>query len=202
MSPTLKAVAVPVLDLKAQYQMIRDQIEPVVRDLFESQNFVMGPKVASLEAELAKLCGVAHGIGCASGTDALLLPLMAVDIGHGDEVITTPYSFFATAGSIWRTGAKPVFVDIESDSYNIDPAQIEAAITPRTPRSSRSTSTVRWPTWARSIKSPRSTISSSWKTRLKQSVPATMNIRREVSVMSGRSVSIRPRTWEALATAA
>ena len=132
MSPTLKAVAVPVLDLKAQYQMIRDEIEPVVRDLFESQNFVMGPKVAALEAELAKLCGVAHGIGCASGTDALLLPLMAVDIGHGDEVITTPYSFFATAGSIWRTGAKPVFVDIESDSYNIDPAQIEAAITPRT----------------------------------------------------------------------
>ena len=122
----------PVLDLKAQYQTIRDEIEPVVRDLFESQMFVMGPKVASLEAELAKLCGVAHGIGCASGTDALLLPLMAVDIGPGDEVITTPYSFFATAGSIWRTGAKPVFVDIESDTYNIDPAQIEAAITPRT----------------------------------------------------------------------
>jgi dTDP-4-amino-4,6-dideoxygalactose transaminase len=132
MSLTLKAVAVPVLDLKAQYQMIRDEIEPVIRDLFESQMFVMGPKVASLEAELARLCGVAHGIGCASGTDALLLPLMAIDIGHGDEVITTPYSFFATAGSVWRTGAKPVFVDIESDSYNIDPAQIEAAITPRT----------------------------------------------------------------------
>jgi dTDP-4-amino-4,6-dideoxygalactose transaminase len=132
MSVSLKAVAVPVLDLKAQYQTIRDEIEPVVRDLFESQMFVMGPKVASLEAELAKLCGVAHGIGCASGTDALLLPLMAIDIAHGDEVITTPYSFFATAGTIWRTGAKPVFVDIESDSYNIDPAQIEAAITPRT----------------------------------------------------------------------
>jgi dTDP-4-amino-4,6-dideoxygalactose transaminase len=131
-SVTLKAVAVPVLDLKAQYQTIRDEIEPVVLGLFESQMFVMGPEVAALEAELAKLCGVARGIGCASGTDALLLPLMAADIGPGDEVITTPYSFFATAGSIWRTGAKPVFVDIEPDTYNIDPAQIEAAVTSRT----------------------------------------------------------------------
>ncbi len=132
MSVTLKPVAVPVLDLKAQYQTIRDEIEPVVLALFESQMFVMGPEVAALEAELAKLCGVARGIGCASGTDALLLPLMAANIRHGDEVITTPYSFFATAGSIWRTGARPVFVDIEPDTYNIDPAQIEAAITPRT----------------------------------------------------------------------
>ena len=132
MSVTLKAVAVPVLDLKAQYQTIRDEIEPVVRELLESQMFVMGPTVAALEVELAKLCGVARGIGCASGTDALLLPLMAIEIGPGDEVITTPYSFFATAGSIWRTGARPVFVDIEPDTYNIDPAQIEAAITPRT----------------------------------------------------------------------
>jgi dTDP-4-amino-4,6-dideoxygalactose transaminase len=132
MSVTLKAVAVPVLDLRAQYQTIRDEIEPVVERLFESQMFVMGPEVAALEVELARLCGVARGIGCASGTDALLLPLMAIEIGPGDEVITTPYSFFATAGSIWRTGAKPVFVDIEPQSYNIDPEQIEAAITPRT----------------------------------------------------------------------
>ena len=132
MSVPLKPVAVPVLDLKAQYQTIRDEIEPVVRRLFESQMFVMGPEVAELEAELADCRGVARGIGCASGTDALLLPLMAAGIGPGDEVITTPYSFFATAGSIWRTGARPVFVDIEPDTYNIDPAQIEAAITPRT----------------------------------------------------------------------
>jgi dTDP-4-amino-4,6-dideoxygalactose transaminase len=132
MSVVKKPVTVPVLDLRAQYQTIRDEIEPVVHALFESQMFVLGPEVAELEVELARLCGVARGIGCASGTDALLLPLMAIGIGLGDEVITTPYSFFATAGSIWRTGAKPVFVDIEPDTYNIDPKQIEAAITPRT----------------------------------------------------------------------
>ncbi len=125
-------VAVPALNLKAQYQAIRDEIEPIMLGLFESQMFVMGPEVEKLEAELAEYCGVARGIGCASGTDALLLPLMARGIGPGDEVITSPYTFFATAGSIWRTGAKPVFVDIESESYNIDPTRIEAAITPRT----------------------------------------------------------------------
>src|SRR5271156_3698600 len=132
MTVPLQSLAVPALNLKAQYQTIRDEIEPVVLRLFESQMFVMGPEVEKLEAELAEYCGVARGIGCASGTDALLLPLMARGIGAGDEVITTPYTFFATAGSIWRTGARPVFVDIEPDTYNIDPTRIEAAITPRT----------------------------------------------------------------------
>jgi dTDP-4-amino-4,6-dideoxygalactose transaminase len=125
-------VSVPALNLKAQYQSIRAEIEPVVREVLESQMFVLGPEVARLEAEVAGYCGAACGIGCASGSDALLLPLLAIDIGPGDEVITSPYTFFATAGSIWRTGAKPVFVDIEPDTYNIDPARIEAAITPRT----------------------------------------------------------------------
>ena len=125
-------ISVPALNLKAQYQSIRDEIEPVVRETLESQMFVLGPEVTRLEAEVADYCGAASGIGCASGSDALLLPLLAVDIGPGDEVITTPYTFFATAGSIWRTGAKPVFVDIEPDTFNIDPARIEAAITPRT----------------------------------------------------------------------
>ena len=125
-------VSVPALNLKAQYQSIRDEIEPVVREILESQMFVLGPEVTRLEAEVADYCGAASGIGCASGSDALLLPLLAIDIGPGDEVITTPYTFFATAGSIWRTGAKPVFVDIEPDTYNIDPARIEAAITRRT----------------------------------------------------------------------
>jgi dTDP-4-amino-4,6-dideoxygalactose transaminase len=132
MTVPAKSVAVPALNLKAQYESIRDEIEPMILGLFESQMFVMGPEVEKLEAELAEYCGVARGIGCASGTDALLLPLMARGIGPGDEVITSPYTFFATAGSIWRTGARPVFVDIEPDTYNIDPAQIEAAITPRT----------------------------------------------------------------------
>ncbi|MBV8130023.1 MAG: DegT/DnrJ/EryC1/StrS family aminotransferase [Planctomycetaceae bacterium] len=125
-------VSVPALNLKAQYQSIRDEIEPVVRGILESQMFVLGPEVTRLEAEVANYCGAASGIGCASGSDALLLPLLAIDIGPGDEVITTPYTFFATAGSIWRTGAKPVFVDIEPDTFNIDPVRIEAAITPRT----------------------------------------------------------------------
>ncbi len=125
-------VSVPALNLKAQYQSIRDEIEPVVHEILESQMFVLGPEVTRLEVELADYCGAASGIGCASGSDALLLPLLAIDVGPADEVITTPYTFFATAGSIWRTGAKPVFVDIEPDTFNIDPARIEAAITPRT----------------------------------------------------------------------
>jgi dTDP-4-amino-4,6-dideoxygalactose transaminase len=132
MSVPPKCVAVPALDLKSQYQGIRDEIDAAVRRVIESQMFVQGPEVAQLEAELAEYCGAARGVGCASGTDALLLPLMALGIGPGDEVITTPYSFFATASSIWRLGARPVFVDIEPDTYNIDPARIEAAITPRT----------------------------------------------------------------------
>jgi dTDP-4-amino-4,6-dideoxygalactose transaminase len=132
MSVLQKPVAVPALNLQAQYETIRDEIEPVVRRVIESQMFVLGPEVEAFEGEMARYCGVARGIGCASGTDALILPLMAMGVAPGDEVITTPYSFFATAGSIWRIGARPVFVDIEPDTYNIDPTQLERAITPRT----------------------------------------------------------------------
>ena len=132
MSVPYEPVSVPALNLKAQYQTIRDEIEPVVREVLESQIFVLGPEVSGLEAEIADYCGAMHGIGCASGSDALLLPLMALEIGPGDEVITTPFTFFATAGAIWRTGARPVFVDIEPETYNMDPARIEAAITSRT----------------------------------------------------------------------
>lgn len=124
--------SVPALDLKAQYRTIRDEIEPILREVVESQYFIMGPNVAALESEIAAYCGASHAIGCASGSDALLIPLMAWGVGPGDEVITTPYTFFATAGSVWRLGARPVFVDIEPDAYNLDPAKIEAAITPRT----------------------------------------------------------------------
>jgi dTDP-4-amino-4,6-dideoxygalactose transaminase len=132
MSIAAEPIPVPALDLKAQYRSIRDEIEPVVMALLESQYFVLGPEVAGLEAEIARYCRAPHAIGCASGSDALILPLMAWGVGPGDEVITTPYTFFATAGAIWRLGARPVFVDIEPDTYNIDPSRIEAAITPRT----------------------------------------------------------------------
>ncbi len=125
-------IAVPALDLKAQYRSIRDEIDPVVQAVIESQYFVLGPEVAAFEAESASYCRVGHAVGCASGSDALLLPLLAWGIGVGDEVITSPYSFFATAGAIWRTGATPVFVDIDPKTYNIDPEAIEAAITPNT----------------------------------------------------------------------
>src|SRR5512143_1940787 len=123
MSVPYEPLSVPALNLRAQYQSIREEIEPVVRQVLESQMFVLGPEVAGLEAEVADYCAASHGIGCASGSDALLLPLMALDIGPGDEVITSPYTFFATGGAIWRTGAKPVFADIEPDTYNIDPAR-------------------------------------------------------------------------------
>jgi dTDP-4-amino-4,6-dideoxygalactose transaminase len=132
MSILPKGISVPALNLRAQYDTIRDEIQQTVDRVLESQMFIMGPEVEELEAELATYCGAARGIGCASGTDALLLPLMAIGLRAGDEVITSPYSFFATASSIWRTGAKPVFVDIEPDTYNIDPAKIEAAITKNT----------------------------------------------------------------------
>jgi len=125
-------LSVPALDLKAQYDTLRDEVERVVRDVIESQHFILGPEVSGLEAEVAAYCGVAHGVGCASGSDALLLPLMALGVGPGDEVITSPYTFFATGGAIWRTGARPVFVDIEPDTYNLDPDLLEAAVTPRT----------------------------------------------------------------------
>ncbi len=132
MSRPSEPISVPALDLKAQYNTLRAELEPVLREVFESQYFIMGPEVSGLEAEIAGYCGAGHGIGCASGSDALLLPLMALGVGPGDEVITSPYTFFATGGAIWRTGARPVFVDIEPDTYNLDPARLEEAITGRT----------------------------------------------------------------------
>ena len=132
MSISTQSRTVPALDLKAQYRSIRDEIDEVVARVIESQYFINGPEVAGLESEIARYCGAAKAVGCVSGTDALLLPLLAWGVGPGDEVVTTPYSFFATAGSIWRTGARPVFVDIDPDTYNIDPRRIESAITHRT----------------------------------------------------------------------
>ena len=123
---------VPLLDLRAQHQTIRAEVMAAVERVFENQTFVLGAEVSEFEKAAAEYCHVRHAIGCASGSDALLLALMAYDIGPGDEVITAPFTFFATAGAIARTGARPVFVDINADDFNISVAQIEAAITPRT----------------------------------------------------------------------
>ena len=123
---------VPFLDLRIQYESIKDEIKLAIEEVLDSQRFILGMKVSTLEEKIATLCECKYGIGVSSGTDAILLSLMAEDIGSGDEVITTPYTFFATAGSISRTGAKPVFVDIDPDSYNINPDLIEDSITHKT----------------------------------------------------------------------
>ena len=116
---------VPLLDLVAQYRTIRDEVLPALQEVIESQQFIMGPAIAGLEAEVARLSHAAHGIGCASGTDALLLPLKALALEPGDEVITTAFTFFATAGTIHNTGGRPVFVDIDPATFNIDPASTD-----------------------------------------------------------------------------
>ncbi len=125
-------MTIPLLDLKAQFEGIRDEIMPAVVAVIESQRFIMGEQVARLEEAVAELCGARFAIACASGTDALLLPLKGLNLAPGDEVITTPFTFFATAGAIANAGGTPVFVDIDADTFNIDPAAAEAAITPRT----------------------------------------------------------------------
>jgi dTDP-4-amino-4,6-dideoxygalactose transaminase len=123
---------VPLLDLDAQYRPLRDQLLAAITRVCDSQRFIMGPEIDALESELAAQLGVTHAIAVSSGTDALLLALMALGIKAGDEVVTTTFSFFATAGAIVRVGATPVLVDIDPATFNIDPVQAAAAITPKT----------------------------------------------------------------------
>lgn len=123
---------IPVLDLKPQYQAIKEEIKTAIDAVLESGQFIMGPEVKLFEQEVAQYLGVKHAIGVNSGTDALVIGLRAMGIGAGDEVITTPFSFFATAESISNVGAKPIFVDIDPNTFNLDPKLIEAKITPQT----------------------------------------------------------------------
>ncbi len=123
---------VPLLDISGENAPLRDEMLAAITRVFDSGWFVLGPDVEQLEQEIAEYCHSKHAIGCASGSDALMLALMALDIGPGDQVILPSYTFFATAGAVWRLGARPVFVDILPDDFNLDPDQLEAAITPAT----------------------------------------------------------------------
>lgn len=119
---------VPLLDLKAQYATIKEPVRKAIDEVCDSQWFVMGPNVIELEKRVAEYCECSHGIGVSSGTDALLVALMALEIGQGDAVITTPYTFFATGGAIARLGARPIFCDIDAETFNLDPARVSAMI--------------------------------------------------------------------------
>jgi dTDP-4-amino-4,6-dideoxygalactose transaminase len=125
-------MSVPLLDLKAQHATIRDEVLAAAMAVIDDQAFILGDPVGALECDVAGLSGTRYAVGCANGTDALLLALRALGVGRDDEVITTPFTFFATAGAIHNVGARPVFVDISPSTFNIDPAAVAAAITPRT----------------------------------------------------------------------
>src|SRR5918912_2530402 len=132
MSTTATKMQVPLLDLKQQHATIREEVRAAIERVFDSQHFILGEDVRLLEEELARYTQTRYAVGCASGSDAVLLALMALDGGAGQEVVTTPFTFFATASAIARVGARPRFVDIEPRTYNIAPEQIEPVINNRT----------------------------------------------------------------------
>jgi dTDP-4-amino-4,6-dideoxygalactose transaminase len=121
-------VKVPLLDLRAQYATLKEEIMAVTQEIYESQQFILGPKVKELEEKIAEYCGCAYAVGVSSGTDALLISLMTAGIGRGDLVVTTPFTFFATVGSIVRVGAAPLFVDVDRTTYNMDPAKLASTL--------------------------------------------------------------------------
>src|SRR5205814_6186891 len=130
--PMRTPVNVPLLDLKAQYLAIKADIDAAIAEVLESQHFILDPKVEACEKAIARYCACAYAVGVSSGSDALLACLMAENIGPGDEVITTAYTFFATAGAVARTGATPIFVDINPATYNLEPSEIAAKVTKMT----------------------------------------------------------------------
>ena len=125
---TVSEKQIPLLDLQAQHKQIRDEVLAEIVRVVDSQKFILGEDVKKLEAEIAAYSGTKHAVGCASGSDALMLALMALDVHAGDEVLTTPYTFFATAGAISRVGAVPVFVDVEEDTFNLDVSLMESVL--------------------------------------------------------------------------
>ena len=126
------ATPVPLLDLKKQYATVKDEMLRVTAEVYESQGFILGPRVEAFEKAIAAYVGAKHAVGMSSGTDAQLAVMMALGIGPGDDVVTSPYTFFASAGAVARLGARPVFVDIEPESFNLDPDRLERALTPKT----------------------------------------------------------------------
>ncbi len=126
------AITVPLLDLSPQYLAIKDEINEAIRRVVESQRFILGPEVEALENEIAQYCGCKYAVGVSSGTDALLMSLMSLGVSRGDEVITAPFTFFATIGSIMRVGATVVLADIQPETFNIDPSHVRKLITKKT----------------------------------------------------------------------
>src|ERR1700676_2849777 len=116
---------IPLLDLKAQFAQIRAEVMPLIEQVCMTQQFILGENVRGFEAEIARYCGAPFAVGVSSGTDALLLAIMALGIGSGDEVVTSPFTFFATAGTIARTGARPIFCDIDPVTFNISPSAVQ-----------------------------------------------------------------------------
>jgi len=191
---------VPFLDLKSQYQSIKSEIDNAIQKVVNHGLFVMGPELGELEEKIAQYCGVRHGVGVASGTDALLLSLRALGIGPADEVVTTSFSFFATAGVITRLGARPVFVDIDEDSFNMNPDSLSKAISKNTKAIMPVHLMVRLPIWDQLWKLPKNMKFPSSKTLLRLSAQS-IKARRQV-ILERLPVFrfSRPKIWEPMVT--
>ncbi len=163
-------MTVPFLNLTALHAPLKEEMLKELEEVLDNSSFILGPKVQNFEKAFAEFCGVEHAMGVNSGTTALYMALLALNIGPGDEVIVPAMTFVATAEAVRYTGATPVFADVEEGRFTLDPALIEKCITPRTKRSCRYTSTVSWPTCPPSAPLPKSTASRSLRTRRRRMV--------------------------------